>query len=189
MFLDRQKPYYTLDRGRTLEIFEGYRVGPNTRAFLTKVWDGGTSTTSRARWQRSRRQKRYSRRNIARAFQPISWWIVPFRLVRGDTAPSSSSSSSSSLEEPLRDGSSIKLGSVFVVSRWKTNCLRLKTNDLVDFANWPPFFAPFYHTPSPRRVIVCLLKLYYYATPLHFRCNTTLLQNASSSKRCHEIIG
>ena len=42
VFLDLQKAYYTLNRKRTLEILEGYGVGPNIRAFLTKIWDGDT---------------------------------------------------------------------------------------------------------------------------------------------------
>jgi hypothetical protein len=42
VFLDLQKAYYTLDRKRTLEILEGYGVGPNIRAFLKKGWDGDT---------------------------------------------------------------------------------------------------------------------------------------------------
>jgi hypothetical protein len=42
VFLDLKKAYYTLDRKRTLEILEGYGVGPNIRAFLKKVWDGDT---------------------------------------------------------------------------------------------------------------------------------------------------
>jgi exonuclease III len=42
VFLDLQKAYYTLDRERTLEILEGYGVGPNIRAFLKKIWDGDT---------------------------------------------------------------------------------------------------------------------------------------------------
>ena len=48
IFLDLQKAYYTLDRKRTLEILEGYGVGPNIRTFLKKVWDGDTLVSKQA---------------------------------------------------------------------------------------------------------------------------------------------
>jgi hypothetical protein len=38
IFLDVQKLYYMLDQERTLDILEGYGVGPNVRTFLKKVY-------------------------------------------------------------------------------------------------------------------------------------------------------
>jgi len=42
VFLDLKKAYDTLDRGRTLEILEGYGVGANLRRIISRIWDGDT---------------------------------------------------------------------------------------------------------------------------------------------------
>ena len=39
VYLDLRKAYDTLDRGRTLEILEGYGVGPKVRRLLVSYWD------------------------------------------------------------------------------------------------------------------------------------------------------
>jgi Reverse transcriptase (RNA-dependent DNA polymerase) len=39
VFLDLSKAYDTLDRGHTLDLLQGYGVGPNVRALLSNFWD------------------------------------------------------------------------------------------------------------------------------------------------------
>ena len=49
IFLDLTKAYDTLDRSRSLEILEGYGVGPQARRILRKYW-GKSTMVARAGW-------------------------------------------------------------------------------------------------------------------------------------------
>jgi hypothetical protein len=48
VFLDLKKAYDTLDRHRTVKIWEGYGVGTNIRSILERTWDMDTLVPKQA---------------------------------------------------------------------------------------------------------------------------------------------